>query len=63
VPETIPTVATGVKKGGNWVVSASGGVQFQPWQFAAKTKPSADIAADRTQALAARTAAAGGWWD
>ncbi len=62
-PETIPTVATGVKKGGNWVVTASGGVQFQPWQFAANTKPSADIAADRTQAIAARPAAAGGWWD
>ena len=62
-PETIPTVATGIKKGSNWVVSASGGVQFQPWEFAATTKPSADIAADRTQALAARASVAGGWWD
>lgn len=62
-PETIPTVATGIKKGTNWVVSASGGVQFQPWQFAANTKSADDVGVDRTRALAARPEAAGGWWD
>ncbi|MCE9630972.1 MAG: DUF1598 domain-containing protein [Planctomycetia bacterium] len=65
VPTTVPTVATGVKKGSNWVLSASGGVKFQPWQFAANTAVAADVAAIRTQSLAARPAdiAAGCFWD
>lgn len=65
VPTTVPTVATGVKKGSNWVLSASGGVKFQPWQFAANTAVAADMAAIRTLALAARPAdsAAGCSWD
>jgi hypothetical protein len=54
VPSAVPTVATGVKKGGAWVLSASGGVKFQPWQFAAATIETADLAAARTAAVAAR---------
>jgi hypothetical protein len=64
VPTAVPTVATGVKKGSNWVLSASGGVKFQPWQFAANTVDSADVAAARTKVLAARPAdVAGCSWD
>ncbi len=66
VPTSVPTVATGLKKGGNWVLSASGGVKFQPWQFAANTAVAADVTAVRTQALAARPADAastGCSWD
>jgi len=62
VPTSVPTVAHGLKKGNRWVVSASGGVSFQPWGFAANTADSPDIAASRTLALAARPAD-GWWWD
>jgi hypothetical protein len=58
----VPTVAHGVKKGNRWVVSASGGVLFQPWGFAANTADSADVTTTRTAALAARPAD-GWWWD
>ncbi len=60
-PATVPTVASGVKKGGRWVVSASGGIQFQPWEVVASTSESADVAEARTGALATRDA--GWWWD
>jgi hypothetical protein len=62
VPETVPTVASGLKKGTTWVLSASGGIQFQPWQFAANAQAGADVAERRTAALASRPDA-GWWWD
>ena len=59
---TLSTVATGFKKGNTWIVSASGGVQFQPWAFATNTTESADSAAARVAALDVRPA--DGWfWD
>jgi hypothetical protein len=62
VPSSVPTVAHGMKKGTRWVVSASGGVLFQPWSFAANTADSADVAETRTESLASRPAE--GWrWD
>lgn len=64
VPAGVPTVASGLKKGATWVLSASGGVTFQPWGFASRTTESADVAAGRVEALAARPAdLAGCWWD
>jgi len=64
VPASVPTVATGVKKGTSWVLSASGGVKFQPWQFAANTAEAADLAGNRAAVLAARPAAFSGCsWD
>lgn len=60
VPTSVPTVATGVKRGTTWVLSASGGVKFQPWLFASTTAESADLAATRTAALAARPATLSG---
>jgi hypothetical protein len=62
VPKSLPTVAHGIKKGSRWVVSASGGVLFQPWSFAANSVDSTDMAESRTVALAARPAD-GWWWD
>jgi hypothetical protein len=44
------------------VISASGGVLFQPWTFAANTADTADMAEIRTVALAARPTD-GWWWD
>jgi hypothetical protein len=64
VPASVPTVASGLKKGTNWVLSASGGVQFQPWAFTAETVVDAAVAPARTAALAARPAeVAGISWD
>jgi hypothetical protein len=64
VPATVPTVATGAKKGSAWVLTASGGVTFQPWAFAAETTDAPDAAALRAQAVAARPAdLAGCSWD
>ena len=62
VPETVPTVASGLKKGTTWVLSASGGVQVQPWQFAANAAAAADVAEQRIAALASRPDS-GWWWD
>jgi len=61
VPTSVPTVASGIKKGNRWVVSASGGVQFQPWAFAAETAERADLADGRTASLTARPADAWFW--
>jgi len=60
-PTSVPTVANGVKKGSRWVVSASGGVLFQPWGFASRTTDSADVAPGRTAAIAARPASGCAW--
>jgi hypothetical protein len=62
VPESVSSVATGIKKGNRWIVSASGGVQFQPWQFATNTAESADAAAERMESLASRPDDAARWW-
>jgi hypothetical protein len=64
VPTSVPTVASGLKKGTNWVLSASGGVQFQPWACTADPVVDAAVAPARTAALAARPAdIAGISWD
>lgn len=63
-PATVPTVASGTKRGNRWVVTASGGVQFQPWQFAsAEATTVADVGTSRGDALAARPEAGPCWWD
>jgi len=54
VPRQVPTVASGIKKGNRWVLSASGGVQFQPWAFVDTTAEAADVGKQRTLALASR---------
>jgi len=60
VPASVPTVASGLKKGRAWVLSASGGVQFQPWQFATTAREEGDLDAARQTALAGRPEA--GWF-
>jgi hypothetical protein len=60
-PATLSTVATGFKKGSRWIVSASGGVQFQPWAFATNTAESGTSADDRAAAIAGRPADAWFW--
>lgn len=62
VATQVPTVATGVKKGGKWVVSASGGIQFQPWSFATAIDEVAGVSGERTTALGDRPDSSW-WWD
>jgi len=61
VPRQVPTVASGIKKGSRWVLSASGGVQFQPWAFVETTVEAADVGKQRTLALASRPEAGFCW--
>lgn len=62
VPSQVPTVAHGLKRGNRWVVSASGGVQFQPWAFVEEVVEDEEIAAQRRLALADRPDT-GFYWD
>ncbi len=62
VASSVPTVANGVKKGSAWVVSASGGVLLQPWEFATNLVSRSDVAPIRAGALDSRPAD-GWWWD
>jgi hypothetical protein len=61
VPRNVPTVASGLKKGTNWVLSASGGVKVQPWQFAAATRDDAALGGVRDSSLAAKPKAGWHW--
>lgn len=61
VAKTVPTVATKLRKGSGWVVTASGGVQFQPWAFATDVVEATPLAEARTAALAPRPAGAWHW--
>jgi hypothetical protein len=61
VPKSVPTVASGVKKGRNWVLSASGGVKVQPWEFATATRDDAALVGARESAIAARPETGWNW--
>jgi len=64
VPASAPTVATGLKKGSTWLLSASGGVTIQPWAFAANVVEVADVGTTRSAVLAAKPEqATSPWWD
>ena len=54
IPTHVPTVAHGMKRGNRWVLSASGGVQFQPWAFLEEVVEAEDVESERLLALAAR---------
>jgi hypothetical protein len=60
------TIANGLKKGSNWVLSASGGVLVHPWRFAGNVRRADDLSEARTAATARRpetAAATAAWWD
>jgi hypothetical protein len=46
-PRSVPSQASFVKAGRNWVISVSGGVQIFPWQIADRTEVSKDLASTR----------------
>ncbi len=59
VPSQVPSVASHIKKGTNWIITASGGVEMQPWQFVQKDQASPAANEAKTKSLAARGKT---WW-
>lgn len=59
VPKQVHSKAAAVKKGRNWVITASGGVMVQPWEMIQTAKTSDTVAAVRGKAVEARTKS---WW-
>jgi hypothetical protein len=60
-PKQVPTQANFVKKGRDFVISASGGVQINSWLIANENKVSDEIAPAREDA--AKTRQTNWWWD
>ena len=58
-PKQVDSMASVLKKGRNWVISASGGVAINSWVIADKAKPSDTVAPVRAKAAPAETA---NWW-
>lgn len=58
-PKTVPTQANFVKKGRDYVISASGGVQINSWLIADQKEVSAEMAPARDKAAKSRQ---GSWW-
>ena len=58
-PKTVATQASLIKKGRNYVVSASGGVQVYPWELVQESAVSEAVASVR----AAATLSDSWWWD
>ncbi len=58
VPKHVDSMATAVKKGRNWVITASGGVEILPSKMLT-AKTSESVAPVRVKAVAARK---NGWW-
>jgi len=60
-PKQVDSKASFVKKGDNWIISASGGVQIHSWGVADKHEKSDTLAPLREKAVAA--AGKRWWWD
>jgi hypothetical protein len=61
VPKTVPSRASFVKKGRDYIVSVSGGVEINSWAAADKVEERRELAAVRGKAISA--APARWWWD
>jgi len=57
-PERVQSKASLIRKGNNWVISASGGVRISAWEAAGKSQPNDAAAAARPKS----TSAAQSWW-
>ncbi|MBI2824980.1 MAG: DUF1598 domain-containing protein [Planctomycetia bacterium] len=57
-PKQVESKASFIKKGDNWIISASGGVQIHSWGVADRKEPSTALAPVRQKAAAAETS---GW--
>ncbi|HZZ70657.1 MAG TPA: DUF1598 domain-containing protein [Pirellulales bacterium] len=59
--KTISSQATFVKKGSNWLISVSGGVQIQPWEIVQNVKSDEKLTTVRQEIPASK--ANQWWWD
>jgi hypothetical protein len=50
VPKQVASKSSVLKKGSNWLISASGGVLISSWNIAAKSEPSETLAPQREKA-------------
>lgn len=57
-PKQVDSKASVLKKGSNYLISASGGVQIEPWQIADRTETSSEVG----QAREASASAGDQWW-
>ncbi len=57
-PKTVATQCSYVKRGRNWIITASGGVQIESWQVAGKTQVDPAVKEVRTKAAPSGNA----WW-
>jgi hypothetical protein len=57
-PRMVPSQASFVKAGRNWILSVSGGVQIFPWQVADRTEVSEELASARAE----HDGAPSGWY-
>ena len=58
VPKKVASISSVLKKGSNWLISASGGVLVPSWNIAAKSEQSASVAPAREKA----TPEGQNWW-
>ncbi|MHB1037794.1 MAG: DUF1598 domain-containing protein [Pirellulales bacterium] len=58
-PKKVDSIASCIKKGSTWLISASGGVQLSSWAVADKHEPSKTLAPVRAKATPAKNA---NWW-
>ncbi len=63
IPREVASKASFIKKGHNYVISVSGGVQLQPWSLIQDVKTDAAPSAARGKALQASATARAWWWD
>jgi hypothetical protein len=62
VPKQVDSRASLVKKGRDYVISASGGVQFQPWAVIQGSKVDSGTTAAREK-IASASKSSAWWWD
>jgi len=60
-PKAVPTFCSAVKKGRQWVITASGGVEIDSWRVASTSEPSTELA--KLQTAAAGKHADVWWWN
>jgi len=63
VPKQVDTKATFVKRSRDTLISASGGVQFQPWSIIQNPKEDASTSAARGEAVIAAKKSTAWWWN
>jgi Protein of unknown function (DUF1598) len=63
-PKKVPTQSSAMKRGSNWIITASGGVSINSWEVADKSEVLPTVGATREKAKPVAGAASDGlWWN